>query len=197
MKMRKSIIFLSLIVFVMAYAGCAEKQIIKSEGTAYTQNESAIKKNGQSGTAGKSANQNEQNNTVSKSTKQSNSKEQTARAQAVSQTTSDLTDIHFDFDSYSIRPEDRKILSRHADYLLKNKNIKIVIEGHCDERGTSEYNLALGNRRAQEAKKFLVNSGVTSKRIETISYGMERPLDPAHNEEAWVKNRRDKFVINN
>lgn len=197
MKMRKSIIFLSLIVFVLAYAGCAEKQIIKSEGTVYTQNESAIKKNEQSGTAGKSANQNEQNNAVSKSTKQNNSKEQTARAQAVSQTTSDLTDIHFDFDRYSIRPEDRKILSGHADYLLKNKKIKIIIEGHCDERGTTEYNLALGNRRAQEAKKFLVNSGVTSKRIETISYGMERPLDPAHNEEAWAKNRRDKFVINN
>jgi peptidoglycan-associated lipoprotein len=197
MKMRKSIIFLSLIIFVLAYAGCAEKQIIKSEGTTYTQNESAIKKNEQSGTAGKSANQNEQNNAVSKSTKQNNSKEQTARAQAVAQSTSDLTDIQFDFDSYSIRPEDRKILSRHADYLLKNKKIKIIIEGHCDERGTTEYNLALGNRRAQEAKKFLVNSGVNSKRIETISYGMERPLDPAHNEEAWAKNRRDKFVINN
>lgn len=80
---------------------------------------------------------------------------------------------------------------------MKNKKIKVIIEGHCDERGTAEYNLALGSSRAQEAKKFLVNSGVNSKRIETISYGMERPLDPAHNEEAWAKNRRDKFVINN
>jgi peptidoglycan-associated lipoprotein len=62
----------------------------------------------------------------------------------VSQITADLTDIHFDFDQYSIRPEDRKILSSHADYLLKNKNVKIVIEGNCDERGTTEYNLALG-----------------------------------------------------
>lgn len=180
--MRNLITFLSLIVFVLAYAGCAEKQITKSEGTAYTQNESAIKKNEQSETAGKSAIKN-------------NSKEQTDRAQAVSQTTSDLTDIHFDYDRSNIRPEDRQILSGHTDYLLKNNNVKIVIEGNCDERGTAEYNLALGNRRAQEAKKFLVNSGVNPKRIETISYGMERPLDPAHNEEAWAKNRRDRFVV--
>lgn len=195
MKIRKSIIFLSLIVFVLTYAGCAEKQITKSVGTAYPQNESAIKKNEQSVTAGKSANQNERNNAVSKSTKQNNSKEQTARAQAVSKPVSDLTDIHFDFDRYNIRPEDRKILSGHADYLLKNKNIKIVIEGNCDERGTAEYNLALGDQRAREAKKFLVNSGVNPKRVGTVSYGMERPLDPAHNEGAWAKNRRDHFVV--
>jgi peptidoglycan-associated lipoprotein len=107
----------------------------------------------------------------------------------------DLKDIHFDFDQYSISQEDRKILSSHAGYLLKHKNVKIVIEGNCDERGTTEYNLALGDRRAQEAKKFLVNSGVDRERIKTISYGKERPLDPDHNEEAWAKNRRDHFTI--
>jgi len=154
---------LSLIVFVLAYAGCAEKQITKSVGTAYPQNESAIKKNEQSGTAGKSANQNERNNAVSKSAKQNNSKEQTTRARAAAQTAADLTDIHFDYDRSNIRPEDRQILSGHAGYLLKNKNVKIVIEGNCDERGTAEYNLALGEKRAQEAKKFLVNSGVDRK----------------------------------
>ena len=116
-------------------------------------------------------------------------------AQAAEQIAADLTDIHFDFDQYSIRPEDRKILSGHADLLLKNKKVKIVIEGNCDERGTMEYNLALGDRRAQEAKKFLVNSGVDQKKIKTISYGKDRPLDPDHNEEAWAKNRRDHFVV--
>jgi peptidoglycan-associated lipoprotein len=194
-KMRNLVIFLCLIVLVLIYTGCAEKQITKSEGTIYTQNESTAKQNVQSGTVGKSVKQNEQSSVGRKSAKQNNSKEQTARTAV--QTTSDIKDIHFDFDRYSIRPEDRKILSGHADYLLKNKKIKVIIEGHCDERGTAEYNLALGSSRAQEAKKFLVNSGVNSKRIETISYGMERPLDPAHNEEAWAKNRRDNFVINN
>jgi peptidoglycan-associated lipoprotein len=189
--MRKSIIFLSLIVFVLVYAGCAEKHLTKSEGTSSAQNESAIKQNEQPNTVGKSAKQNEQTSVAGESAKQSNSKEQTTREQIAA----DLTDIHFDFDQYSIRPDDRQILSNHADHLLKNKKVKIVIEGNCDERGTTEYNLALGDRRAQEAKKFLVNSGVDQKRIKTISYGKERPLDPDHNEEAWAKNRRDHFVV--
>jgi peptidoglycan-associated lipoprotein len=176
-----------MIVFVLAYAGCAEKHLTTSEGTASAQNESAIKQNEQSSTVGKSAKQEE-------SAKQSNSKEQTAMESAVSQNITNLKDIHFDFDRYDIRPEDRQILSSHAGYLLKNKNVKIIIEGNCDERGTTEYNLALGNKRAQEAMNFLVNSGVARKRIKTISYGMERPLDPAHNEEAWAKNRRDHFA---
>jgi peptidoglycan-associated lipoprotein len=186
MKMRKSIIFLCLIVFVLAYAGCAEKHLTKSEGTA--QNNSAIKQNEQPSTVGKSAKQEE-------SAKQGNSKEQTAMESVVSQNITNLKDIHFDFDQYSIRPDDRQILSGHTNLLLKNKKVKIVIEGNCDERGTTEYNLALGDRRAQEAKKFLVNSGVDQKRIKTISYGKERPLDPDHNEDAWAKNRRDDFVL--
>jgi peptidoglycan-associated lipoprotein len=194
-KMRNLIIFLCLIVFVLIYTGCAEKQITKSEGTVYTQNESSAKQNVQSNAVGKSVKQNEQTSAGKKSAKQNNSKEQTTRAQTAVRTTDDLVDVHFDFDRYDIRQEDRKILSSLAGYLLKSKNVKIVIEGNCDERGTAEYNLALGNRRAEEAKKFLVNSGVDRKRIETISYGMERPLDPAHNENAWAKNRRDHFVV--
>ena len=193
--MRKSIIFLCLIVFVLAYAGCAQKHLTKSEVTSSAQNESAIKQNEQPNTVGKSAKQNEQTSVAGESAKQNNSKEQTSMVSTESQITTDLTDIHFDFDQYSIRPKDRKILSSHAGYLLKNKNVKIVIEGNCDERGTTEYNLALGDKRAREAKKFLVNSGVDQKRIKTISYGKERPLDPDHNEEAWAKNRRDHFVV--
>ena len=186
--MKKWIIFLCLVVFVLAYAGCAEKHLTKSEGTASAQNESAIKQNEKPGMGGSLAKQEE-------SAKQSIGKEQTTMEPAASEITADLKDIHFDFDQYSIGQEDRKILSGHADYLLKNKKVKIVIEGNCDERGTTEYNLALGDRRAQEAKKFLVNSGVDQKRIKTISYGKERPLDPDHNEEAWAKNRRDHFVV--
>lgn len=106
-----------------------------------------------------------------------------------------LESIHFDFDKYNIRPPDREVLARHAEWLKGNKEAKVTIEGHCDERGTVEYNLALGERRANEAKKYLVSLGVEADRIKTVSYGKERPIDPRQNEEAWAKNRRAEFVI--
>jgi peptidoglycan-associated lipoprotein len=106
-----------------------------------------------------------------------------------------LKDIHFDFDRYNIRPEDASILKENAALLKKYSNIKIQIEGHCDERGTVEYNLALGERRANSAKNYLVSLGVSQARISTISYGKEKPLDPGHNEAAWAKNRRAHTVV--
>src|SRR4030067_136737 len=105
-----------------------------------------------------------------------------------------LKDIHFNFDKYDIRPEDAAILKENAALLKKNPNVKIQIEGHCDERGTVEYNLALGERRANSAKKYYISLDISPDRISTISYGEERPLDPSHNEEAWAKNRRSHFV---
>jgi peptidoglycan-associated lipoprotein len=106
-----------------------------------------------------------------------------------------LKDIRFDFDKYDIRPEDVEIMKENAALLSKNPNLKIQIEGHCDERGTAEYNLALGQRRASSAMKYLVSLGIPADRLSTISYGKEKPLDPAHTEEAWAKNRRGHFVI--
>jgi len=106
-----------------------------------------------------------------------------------------LKDIHFDFDEYNVRPEDAEALKDNAALLMKYPSFKIQIEGHCDERGTVEYNLALGERRADSTKKYLVSLGVSPDRIATISYGEERPLDPGHNEEAWAKNRRAHTVI--
>ena len=106
-----------------------------------------------------------------------------------------LKDIHFDFDKYDIRPGDAEILKENAALLMKNPGVKIQIEGHCDERGTVEYNLALGERRANSAMKYLSSLGITGDRISTISYGKEKPLDPGHNEEAWAKNRRDHFIV--
>jgi peptidoglycan-associated lipoprotein len=108
---------------------------------------------------------------------------------------SPVSDINFDFDSSSIRPDARAILKVNAAYLLKFRVSSIVIEGHCDERGTDEYNMALGQRRAQETKNYLVNLGANESIIKTISYGKERPLDPVSNEEAWAKNRRAHFVV--
>jgi len=101
----------------------------------------------------------------------------------------------FDFDKFNLRDEARAIINKHVEWFNKNKDVKIIIEGHCDERGTAEYNLALGERRANVAARYLIDMGIDGKRIRTISYGSERPLDPQHNEEAWTKNRRAHFVI--
>jgi peptidoglycan-associated lipoprotein len=106
-----------------------------------------------------------------------------------------LKSIYFDFNKAAIQPGDRAVLKEIADYLLKDKNIKISIEGNCDERGTDKYNLVLGDKRAKAAMTYLVNLGVDKKRIKTISNGKDKPLDSGHNEEAWAKNRRDDFVV--
>jgi len=105
-----------------------------------------------------------------------------------------LKKIHFDFDKYNIKPEWVPTMKANAEWLQKNPNVKIVIEGHCDERGTSEYNIGLGDRRAKSAKAYLVNLGVDGNRISTISYGEERPVCTAHNESCWWQNRRAEFV---
>ncbi len=106
-----------------------------------------------------------------------------------------LKDIHFAFDKYEIGPADAAILKGNADLLKKYHNLRIQIEGHCDERGTVEYNLALGERRANSTRNYLVSIGVSPERISTISYGKERPIDLAHNEAAWAKNRRAHAII--
>jgi len=103
--------------------------------------------------------------------------------------------IYFDCDRAFIRPEFRPILKEKADYLKDNPNVRIRIEGNCDERGTNEYNLALGERRANSANKFLVSLGVSPDQIEIVSYGEERPLALGHSKGAWAQNRRDDFEI--
>lgn len=106
-----------------------------------------------------------------------------------------IPDIHFDFDKYNLKPEAQEILKTGAAAYLKYREYKLVVEGHCDERGTVEYNLALGQRRADEAEKYLSDLGVEKERIKTISYGEEMPLDNGHDEAAWAKNRRAHFVV--
>ena len=103
--------------------------------------------------------------------------------------------IHFDFDKANIRAEDAAVLDQKIAILQANPNLRIRISGHCDERGSDEYNLALGNRRATSAKQYLVSHGIDGGRIETVSYGEERPLTPGHDEAAWAQNRRDEFEI--
>lgn len=103
--------------------------------------------------------------------------------------------IYFPFDSAALSSEAQAKLREKADWLRRYPEVSVIIEGHCDERGTSEYNLALGDRRAESAKRFLVNLGISPARLTTISYGEERPVDPGHNEAAWARNRRGHFVI--
>ena len=104
-------------------------------------------------------------------------------------------DIYFDFDKYDLRTDARATLDRKASFLNQNSSIRVQVEGHCDERGTNEYNMALGERRANAAKQYLTTAGISAGRLSTISYGEERPLDPGHNEAAWARNRRAHFVI--
>src|SRR5437899_5237601 len=105
------------------------------------------------------------------------------------------TMIHFDYDKAIIRGGDAAVLDQKVAILQANPALRIRISGHCDERGSDEYNLALGNRRATAAKQYLVSHGIDAGRVETVSYGEERPIDPGHNEEAWAKNRRDEVDI--
>jgi len=103
--------------------------------------------------------------------------------------------IHFDFDRYEIQGTDAQILKENAAVLMKFPTVKIQIEGHCDARGTNEYNLALGERRANSAKRYLLSLGIAAGRISIISYGEERPLEIAQSDEAWAKNRRADFLV--
>jgi peptidoglycan-associated lipoprotein len=106
-----------------------------------------------------------------------------------------LKDVFFDFDKYDIRPEDAKTLDANANWLKSNPNQLVLIEGHCDERGTNEYNLALGERRAKAAMNYLVSQGVQASRITIISYGEERPTCADKTESCWARNRRAHFLV--
>jgi len=192
MRRKYLMVVLLMVACAAMIAGCTSKQLTKGNGEAPAQNVSSVeqqKANNISSTGQQNADvkmeniKNPEGQNIKTSSEMRNEK-------------GGLEDIHFDFDKYNIRQDDRQILSRNAAYLSKNINVKIVIEGNCDERGTTEYNMALGERRADEAKQYLVNLGIDSKRITTISYGSEKPLDPGHDEDAWAKNRRDHFAIN-
>jgi peptidoglycan-associated lipoprotein len=166
-------IFIVFVFGLTIFSGCSENKTVVKDGSAREQQASS---------------------TQSAATTTTN-QEQSAKVEAAATAEATIKDITFDFDKSNIRPDAREILKANADVFLKNGNSKIVIEGNCDERGTAEYNMALGERRAREAKKYLVNLGIKESRMKTISYGKERPLDAGHDEEAWAKNRRAHFAV--
>ena len=108
---------------------------------------------------------------------------------------SELQDVHFAFDKYDLDATAKSILMANAKWLAANKDVKVQVEGHCDERGTNEYNMALGAKRAKAAMDYVRSLGIEASRMSTVSYGEELPLDPRHNEEAWAKNRRAHFNV--
>ncbi len=124
-----------------------------------------------------------------------NENEDAARTLEESKRVIVLEKIYFAFNSSDLTPQGREILTRKAEIIREKPSLKVIIEGNCDERGTHEYNLALGERRAQSAYTYLVNLGINPSQLETISYGKERPADPGHGEAAWALNRRDEFRL--
>ena len=185
-------IFVVLIFGLTIFTGCAEKKSVVTNSVAQEKEVAPAQK------AAQTTDDSKQSNTINPN--DSTNQNDTTRGQSTSVETTatpeaSVRDINFDFDSSIIRPDAREILKVNADFLLKSRISSIVVEGHCDERGTAEYNMALGQRRAQETKKYLVNLGIKESTIRTISYGEERPLDPGNTEEAWAKNRRAHFLI--
>ena len=184
--------FLVLVAFGMTiFTGCAKKKtVIKDE--AIQEQTAPVAQTAQQDN--EAARQVKEQADRERALREQAEREQAAKAAAIAEV--NIRDINFDFDQSNIRPDAREILKANADILLKKGAAQIAIEGYCDERGTAEYNMALGERRAQEAKKYLVNLGMEASQIKTISYGEERPLDPGNNEDAWANNRRAHFVIN-
>lgn len=197
--MKKRVVLLSLIVLIVALGfalmtGCSKKIVREAteEQQATVQKEKA---------AAAPTETEEQRMAREKALKEETLREQRekerllAAQRAKEIAASRFEDVLFDFDRSDLKPAGRETLKKLADYLTVKKEATVLIEGHCDERGTVEYNLALGEKRALNAMKYLVSLGVDKGRIKTISYGKERPLDPGHNEAAWAKNRRDHFVV--
>src|SRR3989442_600114 len=109
----------------------------------------------------------------------------------------EVRDAYFDYDEADIRPDAREALSKTADFLKNYPQIKVTIEGHCDERGSTEYNLGLGDRRASAVKQYVISLGISADRLSTVSYGKEKPFCMEHNESCWQQNRRGHFVKSN
>ena len=191
--MKKTMTGVVALVFMCSVSllltSCAKKQIRSSEGVQPTQ---------------KTVTQPVQKKTreaVSQAEKDYQAKEKARQAKLKAlreaQVISDFESqkIYFDFDKADLKPEAKAVLKDKAAWLRAHVAYTVRIEGNCDERGTNEYNLALGERRAHAASKYLMALGISEHRLATISYGEENPVDPGHNEAAWAKNRRDEFNL--
>ena len=183
------VILISLMVLLAAY-GCEKKAVIKSS----EQTASEIEAQKAAAEAQRTADAQKAADAKAAAEAQKEADAQKA-AEAAMAKGDRFKDIHFDYDRFAILDADKPMLKDLASFLKYNKAAKVQIEGNCDERGTNEYNLALGDRRARAAKDVLVSSGVSSSRIKTVSYGEEKPICTEHEESCWFKNRRDHFAV--
>jgi len=191
---RKSFIITILILCIgLILMGCPKKTVVKDEPSVKKEESAAAKAEAERIAREREARAREE--ATKKELEKSLVAKKEPGIEGVVFESSLLKDIYFDFDRYDVRPEDAPILKENAVLLKKYPNVKIQIEGHCDERGTIEYNLALGERRANSTKNYLVTLGISPERISIISYGEEKPFDPGHGEEAWAKNRRAHTII--
>jgi len=174
-----------MIVGMVLLVGCAPKtvEVIQKPTTSFTERNLSD----QDGTARDRRGITEEE--LARAERERLLREQEGKAEAL------MKDINFEYDSYIIASSELPKINAVGSYLKQNGGIKIVSEGHCDERGTVEYNLALGQKRAEAVKAYLVKMGIDSGRIRTISFGAEVPVDPGHTEDAWAKNRRAHFKI--
>ena len=192
-EMRRQKIFMTLflVAIICAFvlpAGCAKKAVMKEE--LAVEKEAAVEKQAPAQAAEAAPVKAQEEQKVDEAAMAA-----AAAAALADKEASQFADINFAFDRFDLKPEAREILVTHAKWLTAHPAFIVRIEGNCDERGTVEYNMALGQRRAASAMKYLVDLGVSKNRIKTVSYGKERPLDPGHDEEAWAKNRRDHFSV--
>ena len=174
-----------LVTIILAAAGCSPSATKPEPGAASAPAKPAEQSpgEGQRGATGEST------------TGQSSLDQLREGKPTVTPASSPLKDIYFSFDRYDLESEARETLKANADWLKRNSAARVEIEGHCDERGTNEYNLALGAKRAQAAKDYLITLGISTERLSTISYGEEIPVCKEHNESCWQQNRRARFVI--
>jgi peptidoglycan-associated lipoprotein len=216
--MKRNVIWVGLVTLVLFVSvtfltGCAKKPAVKADTTVTSQQTATSQQQAEKEAAEKAAREAAEREAREKALREQAlrdkadkdakdakdaadrvKKEAGAKAAAILQELQ-IPDINFDYNKYNLMPEARAVLKAGAPAYLKYKEYKLVVEGHCDERGTVEYNLALGEKRAAEAAKYLIDLGIEKERIKTISYGKEMPLDKGQNEASWAKNRRAHFVI--
>ncbi len=190
----------SLLTLVLLLTGCP-KRLATSDISAPAPSEtqpSAAAAPGSPSTSSPSSPSTSSPSSPSRSSPSSPSRSSTAMPRPSEFAANDnLKDIHFNFDRYDIQPGDARILDANATWLKAHRDDLILIEGHCDERGTNEYNLALGERRAKATMSYLAGQGVQVSRITLIPYGRERPICIEHNEACWARNRRAHFLVKN
>ena len=180
-----ALVLLALVIF--SFSACTKSKISSKPSTTTSAEEEARKR---------AEEEARQEALREESLREEGLSEQQARERMESARSSfENDDIYFEFDSIRLSPEAQEILTQKAAWLRKNPGAKVTIEGHCDDRGTNEYNLALGEGRAQSARDYLVDLGIRESRLNTISYGEERPITRGQDEDSWARNRRAHFVI--